>query len=364
MKRIVLLAYDYPPNNGGISRLCGDIITGLKRKHVPYLVVTTARDSNNATDADQNIVRINNKRGKLEYEIIKFLKHNITSDDIIICDTWQPAASLCMLARKKYFILAHGAELLPGTGIFRRKIWPHFRRLVLNGSTGIIANSHYTRGLVRQITSRPPAIALPLPVNSELFYPTKSKNTDDVLRICSISRLEKFKAHDFLIQTIGELEPEYKNRIRLSIGGKGPYLEILKNLTKSLNLESIIEFVGFVESDKMNDFYSSHDLFVLCTREEPELRNVEGFGLVFTEAQACGTAVIGTKAGGIPDAVKEHEGGWLISQDDTQELLTLLKSLIDAKDNVHQQGLLARERVVRECNIVNYIDELLEFVQY
>lgn len=364
MKRIVLLAYDYPPNNGGISRLCGDIISGLKRKNIPYLVVTSARISNSEPEDDPCVIRFNNRRGRLEYEIIRYLRNNITANDIIICDTWHPAASLCVLAHKKYFILAHGAELLPGSGMFRRKIWPYFRRIVLNGSEGIIANSHYTAGLVKNITSRPSVIALLLPVNSELFHPTISKNKDGILRVCSISRLEKFKAHDFLIKTIGKLEPEYKNRIRLSIGGKGPYFENLKELTKSLNLESLIDFLGFVDSNKMNDFYSSNDLFILCTREEPELRNVEGFGLVFTEAQACGTAVIGTRAGGIPDAIKENEGGWLIQQDNAQELLCLLKSLIVSKDNVHKQGQLARERVIRDCNIDKYIDKLLTFLKY
>lgn len=363
MKRIVLLAYDYPPNNGGISRLCGDIISELKHRGIPYLVITPADDTNGVIE-DQNIIRINKKRGKLELEILKILRSRVHNDDIILCDTWHPAALLCKLAGKKYYILAHGAELLPGKGVVRSKIWPLLRRMVLNGSEGVIANSHYTANLVKQNTTRPKVYALPLPVNSDLFYPTKSKNNDQILRICSISRIEKFKAHDFLIKTISLLEPRYKERLILTIGGKGPYLETLKKLADELNLNSVVNFIGFVEADKMNDFYSSHDLFVLCTREEPQFRNVEGFGLVFVEAQACGTAVIGTRAGGIPDAVKENEGGFLIQQDNIDELLSILKSSIDAKEEVQRQGVIARARVIKECNIGKYTDGLLNRINY
>lgn len=363
MKRIVLLAYDYPPNNGGISRLCGDIISELKYRGIPYLVITPADDSDGVID-DQNIIRINEKRGKLEFEILKILKSKITKEDIILCDTWHPAGLLCKLANKKYYILAHGAELLPGVGFVRSKVWPAIRQMVLNGSEGVIANSHYTANLVKQNTTRPKVYALPLPVNSNLFYPTKTKNDDNVLRICSISRIEKFKAHDFLIKTISLLEPKYKERLRLTIGGKGPYLETLRKLTDELNLNTIVNFVGFVDAEEMNNFYSSHDLFILCTREEPQFRNVEGFGLVFVEAQACGTAVIGTRAGGIPDAVKENKGGWLIPQDNVDELLSILKSSIDAKEEVHRQGVLARQRVIKECNIGKYIDGLLSRINY
>lgn len=363
MKRIVLLANDYPPNNGGISRLCGDIVSELKNRGIPYLVITSAHNSTGMKD-DENIIRIIKKRGFLEYEILKILKSNITDDDIILCDTWYPAGLLCKMARKKYHILAHGAELLPGIGIIRSKIWPIIRQMVLNGSEGVIANSHYTANLVRQNTTRPKVYALPLPVNSNLFHPTQSKNIDNILRICSISRIEKFKAHDFLIHTISLLGPRYKERLRLTIGGKGPYLETLKRQTEELHLNSVVNFAGFVDTDKMNDFYSSHDLFILCTREEPEFRNVEGFGLVFVEAQACGTAVIGTRAGGIPDAIKENEGGWLIQQDNVEELLTIIKTSIDSKDEVHRQGVLARERVVKECSINKYIDGLLNCINY
>ena len=108
----------------------------------------------------------------------------------------------------------------------------------------------------------------------------------------------------------------------------------------------------------MCDFYSSADIFVLCTREELGLKNVEGFGLVFVEAQACGTAVIGTRAGGIPDAVKDGYGGWLITQDSQKELSELLMFLIDHPEIVAEEGLKARQRAIQEYSWQNYYKAL------
>ena len=112
----------------------------------------------------------------------------------------------------------------------------------------------------------------------------------------------------------------------------------------------------------MNNFYSSQDLFILCTREEPELRNVKGFGLVFTESQSCGTAVIGTKTGGIPDAIKDGDGGWLIQQDNMNELHSLLIKLVDNKTLAWEQGINARERVLKDCSLKIFVDNVLSYI--
>jgi phosphatidylinositol alpha-1,6-mannosyltransferase len=94
---------------------------------------------------------------------------------------------------------------------------------------------------------------------------------------------------------------------------------------------------------------------VLCSREVIERQEVEGFGLVFLEAQACGTPVIGTRSGGIPDAVKEGEGGWLIAPDDSATLTSILSSLSTDPESFRKMGEEARLRVERECTWEHYM---------
>lgn len=357
--RIILLSFDYPPNNGGISRLCGEIIKELKLRGTPYLVVTNVPSSN----PEENVIRITGKRGVVEYRILKYLLSNTTFDDVILCDTWHPAGSLAMLSGRRFYILAHGAEFLPGISFFRKNIVPCLRKRILKQSEAIIANSHYTAGLVESLATGLRVFAVPLAIDSQTFRPTLPKNDDDdILRVCSISRLEKFKGHDFILSVIASLPEDYRRRIKFEIAGKGPYKSELEKIVKDNRLESIVSFKGYLSEDELNDFYSRNDLFLLCTREEKDLCNVEGFGLVFVEAQACGTAVIGTKAGGIPDAINVGRGGWLIDQDSHQQLSSLLVKFIGNKRLVQQEGCHARLRVMEECSQKQYVDSLLQII--
>ncbi|OQA49246.1 MAG: GDP-mannose-dependent alpha-(1-6)-phosphatidylinositol monomannoside mannosyltransferase [Bacteroidetes bacterium ADurb.Bin302] len=361
MKRLVLLSYDYPPNNGGIARLCGGIVRELKGRSYPYLVVTNVRSDHSDSD---NVVRISGKRGILEWRILKFLRNNTTNDDIVLCDTWHPAGFLSLLSGRDTYILCHGAELMSGKGFFKKHIKPVYRKWVLNHCKGAIANSQYTERLISSLDKNIRSTTIALPVDSKLFHPTKTKNTtDNILRVCTISRIEKFKGHDFVLKTIASLPKTYQSRINLTIGGKGPYLEELKQLTEMLNLNSIVQFKGFVPEQELCDFYSSNDIFILCTREEPNNHHVEGFGLVFVEAQACGTATIGTNAGGIPSAISDGNGGWLIEQDSSSKLMTLLKKLIDDKEYAQSQGAVARLRVLKECSWAEYMEKLFAFIK-
>ena len=358
--RIIIFSYDYPPNNGGISRLCGEIRKELINRNISVHVITCAKG-----EEEEGIERVTGRRGVIELKMRHALKKIYRPGDIILTDTWHPAGMLARTISKDVYILAHGAEFLPSKGLSNSKLWNLYRRVVLIKAKGIIANSHYTDNLVRQCSKKISSIAIPLAVDSAYFHPTEGKKTNDnILRICSLSRLQKFKGHDFILRTISKLPSSYQKRLLLEIGGKGEYRKDLERLSHDLGIENIVHFLGFMPDEDVLDFYSRNDVFILCSREEPEDRNVEGFGLVFIEAQACGTAAIGTRTGGIPDAICDGNGGWLIDQDNEDQLIDLLKKLIDDKRMAQNEGMKARSRVVEKCNWTKYCSELLNFIGY
>ena len=79
-------------------------------------------------------------------------------------------------------------------------------------------------------------------------------------------------------------------------------------------------------------------------------------------AQACGTAVIGTRTGGIPDAVEENNGGWLIHQDAHEELENLLIKLIDDKSLAINEGRNARRRIEAKITWEHYVDQICDVI--
>lgn len=360
-KRVFILTYDYLPNNGGIARLCFEIKKNLEKQNIPVTVLCLSSCGLDLEN-DKNVVRISGKRGIVEFKFIFYLKKNSAKDDIILTGTFHPDGLLGLLSGRKVYMLAHGAELLPGKTFFRKRIWSVYRNIILKKADKIIANSHYTEGLVKKCSHKAKSVTIPLAVDANYFHPTCPKLNDGLLHLSSISRLERFKGHDFILKTIAALPNNYKEKIRFRIGGKGSYKVVLEQIVKDLHLSSIVIFDGFVSDTALCDFYSSSDVFILCTREEKTNQNVEGFGLVFTEAQACGTPTIGTRTGGIPDAIKEDCGGWLIEQDSQQQLQDLLIKFIDNPEFLRLEGVKARQRILVSATWDHYVDNLCKVI--
>ena len=82
--------------------------------------------------------------------------------------------------------------------------------------------------------------------------------------------------------------------LRFVIAGDGPLRTMLERQTRSLD----IDFLGRVEPRRVSDVMLSASLLVLPSRNE-------GFGTVVIESHACGTPVLGSNAGGIPEAIAD-----------------------------------------------------------
>ena len=178
-----------------------------------------------------------------------------------------------------------------------------------------------------------------------------------------MSRIHHYKAHDTVLRAIASLAPDERTRLIYLVVGKGPYELELRRLAGELGVESHLRWLGFVSEEDLPQVYGASDLFVLCTRDAPEERAVEGFGLVFLEAQSCGTPVVGTRSGGIPAAIRDGKGGWLIEQDDGQKLTDIIRELIRSPESFRIAGTQARERVLRENTWERYGQRFVSTLQ-
>ena len=83
--------------------------------------------------------------------------------------------------------------------------------------------------------------------------------------------------------------------------GEGEYRSVLEGLMSELGLRDCATLAGKLSHQDLLDLYRSCDVFAMPNREMPD-GDTEGFGLVFLEANACGRAVIGGRAGGAVEA--------------------------------------------------------------
>lgn len=358
-KDLLIFSYDYPPTDGGIARLCQEIASGMGMYYKSVTVLTRKKIGHSIPYNYHKVKVVQLPSSRIAGEIAALwflltLKKRNNYD--VLCGLWHPEAALALLAGfENIFVLGHGTEFLSGKSSFRKNFWlPIYCKWVLGNVKKTIANSHYTQKLILDINANSNCEVLPLGVNHNFFKPKDRIKNNEKLQLCTVSRIQQFKGHDFVLKTLAQLPVEFKNKIEWHIAGTGSYLSQLKEMVLNLGLSDQVFFHGFVKDELLPEFYSQADVFVLCTREEEKSTSVEGFGLVFLEAQATGIPVIGTNTGGIPDAIEQKNGGWLIGQDNEEELTDLLKILLIDKSIAQSMGEKARKRVEEKCTWEQY----------
>lgn len=366
-----LFSFDFPPLDGGIARLCSDLALGLARNGARVAVLTAAvgeRNAENGKPCDTlfpSVARLTPNRPWRELAALKRLRR-LRGQGPVICGIWYPEGLIAVLAGvKPLVILAHGSELMPVPSRLRRGLWKRLLRWTLARADLIIADSSYTKALVEKCSPGCQATAIPLAVDHARFSPgdraaAKSRHGVEGKRVLlSVGRVYRYKGHDVVFRALAALPEEARRKCVYLIAGKGPDREWLKAEARRLAVENVVRWLGYIPDSDLPEFYRAADLFVLCTRENAAAREVEGFGLAFLEAQACATPVVGTRTGGIPDAVKEGAGGWLIAQDDHAALARILRQLVDDPDRFARADAAVRMRVERECTWERYFERFI-----
>ena len=152
---------------------------------------------------------------------------------------------------------------------------------------------------------------------------------------------------DSVLYALKEIVKENTDVVYL-IGGSGPDANRLKKLRNKLGLQDYVTFLGRIPEEELPYYYSMADVFVMPAKNDPP--DVEGFGIVFLEANACETPVIGSRTGGIPDAIVDGKTGLLVDEDNIEELTSAIRNLITDVNLAHQMGKAGRERILSDIN--------------
>jgi len=116
-------------------------------------------------------------------------------------------------------------------------------------------------------------------------------------------------------------------------------LNLVPSLVKRWGLQGRVKFTGRVSTDELVRLYNSAQILV-----SPSV--YEGFGLPAAEAQACGTAVVSTTAGALPEVVAHGETGWLVPPGDAPALADGIRRLMSDSELRARMGAAGRKRMV------------------
>ncbi len=129
--------------------------------------------------------------------------------------------------------------------------------------------------------------------------------------LLTVARLIDRKGVDMVLAALPTIRAQFPN-CRHAIIGQGPDRPRLEQLVRDRDLIDAVMFLGFVDDQTKWDAYAASDLYVMTPRKG-RYGEVEGFGIVYLEANAHGLAVVGGTEGGVSDAVADGETGLLVN---------------------------------------------------
>lgn len=250
-----------------------------------------------------------------------------------------------------YVIYAHGEEITVCSE--NAKLSRH-QRPVYQNAAAVVVNSRYTYGLVSELGVDPRRIAIispgvdpdrfaPGPVPSELG---RKLNVEGKLVLLTVGRLQRRKGHDKVIEALPSILERVPNLVYL-IAGDGEEEPALRRLAEQRGVNEAVRFLGRIAEEQLPTLYNLADIFLMANRTMPG-GDVEGFGIVFLEASACGKVVVGGRSGGTVDAVRNGVTGLLIDGESQEAIVEAVVRLATNRELRDEMGQHGREMVIAE----------------
>jgi glycosyltransferase involved in cell wall biosynthesis len=331
-----------------------EIINGIIIRRFRYFIPASYQKLAYGAGIPTNLRNSFLARIQLPFFMLAFLFStviNIRHIDIIHCH-WSIAGLIGVIAgklfNKKVVLMVHGAEVF----VLGKNPVVKF---VLKKADCLICNSTYTGQKVLAVYPLRNHVVIPPGVDLHRFYPQNripdlrkrlNISEDDVF-VLTIGKFIPRKGIEFLIEAFNIMVNERRvTCVKLRIGGRGPLKVRYQEMIDRLSLNNFVSFLEYIPDDDIASYYSASDIFVLPSIID-ERGDTEGLGVVFLEANACKTPVIGSRVGGILDVIRDGQNGYLVEPKNSVDLAEKIMKLAGNEKLRKQMGDTGR-RIVEE----------------
>ena len=358
----LLITADYPPIVSGISTVFYNIWKHLSQDR---LLILAPRTKDCFEFDSKNRIRVLRRYFSLGDNVLRrmlrsillyiYTKQIVKKENInlLVCGQPMIIGFIGLVFKKQfkipYHVWVYGGEILKFKG---NKILLGMLRVILNNADKIISNSSFTAQVFRDLNIDVAKIVIVSPaVDIEQFRPgidisdlVREYDLEKKKTIMTVGRLVPRKGNDTIIKCLKRVIEKIPNVVYLIIG-EGPNKQNLEVLVKELGLRENVIFAGYVSDEDLPKYYNLCDLYVLPNRETGDFDTIEGFGITFVEAGACGKPVIGGRSGGTSDSILDGVTGVLVEPQDEEMLVNRIIELLVNHELANRLGSQGRERV-------------------
>ena len=369
-KKVLLVTNDLGPRAGGIETFVLGLIEGLPKDSL--IIYTSSQKGDKAFDAQllekfgAVVIRDRAKMllptPRITRKAVKILKQQQ------IKNVWFGAAApLALMAGKlrsagasNIVALTHGHEVwwakIPILKSLLKKIIKDVDHLGYLGD--------FTKGEIAKISNQPQKFLQIAPgIDTQHFAPKIARGDliekyrlDGRRVIVSVGRLVHRKGQDELVKAMPKILEKFPDAILLFVG-EGPIKQMLFNSAKQLGVLPKVVFAGRVSHHDLPDYICLGEIFAMPVRSRFSGLEVEGLGIVYLEASACGLPVIVGNSGGAVDAVLDKKTGLLVDGTKSDQIADAICELLANPERAKQMGADGRDWVINNWQLSSWSEK-------
>ncbi|MHA3021065.1 glycosyltransferase family 4 protein [Mycobacterium sp. BMJ-28] len=360
MTRILLVTNDFPPRRGGIQSYLEAFVGQLVQSGGHDLTVYAPKWKG-APEYDRaaafRVVRHRSTLMLPEPTVANRMRALIAEHDIqtVWFGAAAPLALLAPLARaagaERVIASTHGHEV----GWSMLPVARNALRRIGNDTDIVTYVSSYTRGRFASAFGPQARLERLSPgVDVDRFTPDPVARAELRARhglgerpvVVCVSRLVPRKGQDVLIRALPAIRDAVPGSALVVVGG-GPHLEALEKLARQTGVADDVVFTGGVPGEELPAYHAMADVFAMPCRTRGAGLDVEGLGIVYLEASACGIPVVAGRSGGAPETVRDGETGTVVDGTDVRAVAAAVAEILADPDAAAAMGAAGRQWAVQ-----------------
>jgi phosphatidylinositol alpha-1,6-mannosyltransferase len=354
-KKVLVLTENFPPKSGGSGRWFWELYSRLPKEN--YIIVTDIVDDTSVDKKIENsVIRIPLKSAEWGFKSltglafywrsVKALRKLVKQHEIthIHCGRVMHegviAWLLSLFTKVQFVCFIHGEDIETAATSREQSLMV---KQVCGKADMLICNSLNSQNIARRlnydvgntVVLHPGADCerfIPVPSNLEF---KKEMGWTEHSVILTVGRLQARKGHDKMIEAMPTILAAHPKTLYCIIGDGDQKPRLLK-LVSELKLDKNVLFLNEISDEQMIMCYQQCDIFILPNRTIDN--DIEGFGMVLVEAQACGKAVIAGDSGGTAETMLAEQTGFIIDCTNPDLIAAKINQLLSDKVLIKSMG--------------------------